>query len=64
MQLFKKMQMLISYGPRLVLPSERMQEGWVVKTRKIDETALYDGVGKAMEDAIAQLETDKEHGQK
>lgn len=50
-QLFKKRPILISYAPRLVLPSERMKNDLDVKTRKLDEIALY-GVGKAMEDAI------------
>lgn len=45
------MPMLIFDAPRLLLPSERMKNDWNVKTRKLDEIALY-GAGKAMEDAI------------
>ena len=33
-----------------------MKVGWKAESRKLDEIALYDGVRKAMEDAIAQLE--------
>ena len=54
-QLFKKMRMPIFDAPRLALPSERMKNGWNV---------LYDSVGKAMEDAIAQLGTEEEHDRK
>lgn len=58
MQLFKKMRMPIFDAPRLVLPSERMKNGWNV------EIVLYDGVGKAMEDAVAQLGTEEIHDRK
>lgn len=63
-QLLLKMRLLIFCAPSFVRPFERMKAGWKVESRKLDEIALYDGVKKAMEDAIAQLETEEEHDQK
>lgn len=63
-QLLSKMRSLIFCAPSFTRPIERMEAGWSVESRKLDEIALYDGVKKAMEDAIAQLEIEEEHDQK
>lgn len=63
-QLLSKMRSLIFCAPSFTRPIERMEAGWSVESRKFDEIALHDGVKKAMEDAIAQLEIEEEHDQK
>lgn len=58
------MRSLIFCTPSFIRPFKRMKVGEKVESRKLDEIALYDGVKKAMEDAIAQLEIEEEHDQK
>lgn len=58
------MRSLIFCAPSFTLPIERIEASWSVKSRKLDKIALYNGVKKAMEDAIVQLEIEEEHDQK
>lgn len=64
MQLLSKMRLLIFCTLSFILPIERIEAGWSVKSKKLDKITLYDSVKKAMEDAIAQLKIEKEHDQK
>lgn len=53
------MRLLIFCVPSFVWPIQRMKVGWNVKSRRLDEITLYDGIRKAIEDAIAQLENQR-----
>ena len=64
MQLLLKMRLLIFCAPSFTWPIERMETGWSIESRKFDKIALYDGVKKTIEDAIAQLKIEEKHDQK